>query len=174
MYDGSASKITYPSNRLHSAHYYTCSGSISDVFLKVSKALLEFHTDRRLLEMAENLCERVVSSMFSTRLVSRTNKNLEEFDDTGAGTNGFLVDAYNLYDGVMQKFLIPFSDFETVDAELSSILETANDSESSTVIEVNMNYTDAFRNMGKDFSVTSMQEEIDRDMMSEYQMGLLN
>ena len=47
------------------------------------------------------------------------NKYLEGFDETKATTYGLLVDANNLYGGIMQKFPLPLSDFEIVDVEVS-------------------------------------------------------
>ena len=71
-------------------------------------------------------------------------------------------------------FPLPLSEFEIVDAELSTLLNTANDSEFGLVLEVDLAYPDAPHNMHKDFPVAPTKEQIDRNMLYEYQMGLLD
>ena len=131
-------------------------------------------TDRSHLEIAENLIRRGVSSLFSKRLETMNNKYLEGFDETKAGTYGFFVDANNLYGGIMQKFPLPSSEFEIVDVDLSTILKTANDSEISFVLLVDLDYPDALHNMHKDTPMAPTEEKIDHNMLSEYQMDLLD
>ena len=167
-------KVTYSTYGLDSANYYTCSHLSGDDFLKVSKARLELLTDRSHLEMAENLIRWGVSSVFSKRLATMKNKYMEGFDEAKARTYGFLVDTNHLYGGIVQKFPLPLSEFEIVDVELSTILNTANDSELGFVLEVDLDYPDALHNMHKDFPPAPTKKKIDRNMLSEYQMGLLN
>ena len=167
-------KVTYSTYGLDSAHYYTCSHLSGDAFLKVSKARVQLLTDRSHLEIAENLIRGGVSSVLSKRLATMNNKYLEGFDETKAATYGFLVDANNLYGGIMQKFPLPLSEFEIVDVELGTILETANDSEIGFVLEVDLDYPDALHNMHKDFPLAPTKEKIDRNMLSEYQMDLMD
>ena len=102
----------------------TCSHLSGDAFLKISKARVELLTDRSHLEVAENLIRGGVSLVFSKRLATINNKYLEGFDETKAGRYGFLVDANNLYGGILQKFPLPLNEFEIVDVELSTILST--------------------------------------------------
>ena len=102
------------------------------------------------------------------------NNYLEGFDETKAGTYGFLVDANNFYGGIMQKFPLPLSEFEIVDVELSTILETANDSEIGFVLEVDLDYPDAPHNLHKDLPLAPTKEKNDRNMLSEYQMELFD
>ena len=74
----------------------------------------------------------------------------------------------------MQNFPLPLSEFQIVDVELSTILKTANDSEISYVLEVDLDYPDALHNMHKDFLLAQTKEKIDRNMLPEYQMGILD
>ena len=135
---------------------------------------MQLLTDRSHLEIAENLIGGGVSSVFSKRLATMNNKYLEGFDETKAGTYGFLADANNLHGGIKQKPPLPLSEFEIVDVELSTILKTANDSENGFVLEVDLDYPDALHNMHKDFPLAPTKKKIDRNMLSEYQMALLD
>ena len=138
----------------------TCSHLSGDAFLKISKARVELLTDRSHLEVAENLIRGGVSLVFSKRLATINNKYLEGFDETKAGRYGFLVDANNLYGGILQKFPLPLNEFEIVDVELSTILRTANDSGNGFVLEVDLDYPDALHNMHKDFPLAPMKEKL--------------
>ena len=131
-------------------------------------------TDRSGLEMAENLIRRFVSSVFPKRLATTNKKYLEGFDETKARTYAFLVDATNLNGGIMQQIPLPLSEFEIVDVELSTNLKTPNDSGIGFVLEVNLDYPDALHNMHKDFPMAPTKKKTDRNILSEYQMGLLN
>ena len=158
---------------MDSAHYYTCSHLFGKAFLKVIKARVELLTDRSHLQLAERLITGGVSSVFSKRLATMNNKYLEGFDETNAGTNSFLVDANNLYGGIMQ-FSLPLSQCEIVHVELSRILKTANDSKIGFVLEVDFDYPDTLHNLHKDFPLAPTKEKNDLNMLSEYQMGLLD
>ena len=103
-----------------------------------------------------------------------SNKYLEGFDETKAKTYGLLVDANNLYGGIMQQFPLPLSEFEVLDVDNSTFFQTSNDSEIGFVLEVDLDYPGALHNMHKDFSVTPTKEKIDPNMLSECQVGLLD
>ena len=75
-------KVTYFTYGLDTPHYYTFSHLSGDAFLKVIEAIVELPTDRSHLEMVENLIRGSVSSMFSKRLATMSNKYLEGFDET--------------------------------------------------------------------------------------------
>ena len=167
-------KVTYSTYGLDSAHYFTCSHLSGDAFLKVSKARVELMTDRMQLEMAENLIRGGVSSIFSKRLATMNNSYLDSFDDSKAISYGLLLDANNLYGGIMQNFPLPLGNFQIVDVELSEILSTDKESDVGYVLEVDLDYPDCLHNMHKDFPLAPTKEKIDRNMLSEYQIGLLD
>ena len=74
----------------------------------------------------------------------------------------------------MPKFPLPSSEFEIADDELSTFLKTANDSEIDFVLEVDLDYRNALHIMHKGFPVAPTEEKIDRKLLSEYQMGLVD
>ena len=73
-----------------------------------------------------------------------------------------------------KKIHLPLSEFEMVDVELTTILKTENDSENSFALEVDLDYTDALQDMQKNFPVAPTKRKIFRNMLSDYQMGLLD
>ena len=61
-----------------------------------------------------------------------------------------------------------------MDVKLSTILKTANDSEIGFVFQVDLDDPDALHNMHKGFPLAPTKEKIDRHLLSEYQLGLLD
>ena len=151
-------KVTLSTCGLDSVHYYTCSHLFGKAFLKVIKARVELLTDRSHLQLAERLITWGVSSVFSNRLATINNKYREGFDETNAGTYSFLVDANNLFGGIMQ-FPLPLSQCEIMHVELSRILKTANDSEIGFVLEVDFDYPDTLHNMHRLSSGSNEREK---------------
>ena len=95
-------------------------------------------TDHIHYDMVENLIRKVTCSVISKRLATLNNKYLEGFDETKLRTYVFLVDANNLYGGIRQNFHFHCKNFEIADVELSSILKSATDSKSGSVLEVGL------------------------------------
>ena len=60
-----------------------------------------------------------------------------------------------------------------MDAEFSSVLETASDLE-NVVLEVSLDYIDAFHNLKKDLPVAPTEKKVDRNLLSGYQKGVLD
>ena len=135
---------------------------------------MELLTNRSPLEMAENLIRLGAPSMRSKRLATMNNKYREGFDETKKRTYIFFMDANNLCGGIMQKFPLPLSEFEIVDVALSTIFKTANDTENGFVFEVNLDNTDAFPKIHKDLPLDPTKVKIHLNMLTEYQMGLLD
>ena len=102
------------------------------------------------------------------------NIYLEGLYETEARSCGLLVDANKRYDGTMQNFPLLLSDFEIVIAKLSSIFKTASNSEFGFVLKVDLDSFDVLHDTHKGFPVVPTKEKIDRNMLSEYQMGVLD
>ena len=153
-----------------SGHYYRCFHLSGDVFLKVSKVRVQLLTERSHLELAENLIRKGAFSVFWKRLATMNNKYQEGFNETKGRTYGLLVDANDLYGGIMHKFPLPLSHFEILNVELGTILKTENDRKIGFVIEVDLDYPDALHNIHTDITVAPTKEKIDRNMLSEHRI----
>ena len=167
-------RMTYSTYGLDSAHYFTCSNLSGDAFLKVSNTTVELLTDREHLEIAENLIRGGVASVFSKRLCTMNNEYLSCYDEMKASTYGIMLDANNLYGGIMEKFPLPLKDFQIdTNTQLSEILATSNDSNVGYIIEVDLEYPDALHNLHKDFPLAPTKEKIENGFLSNYQLSLL-
>ena len=78
--------------------------------------------------MVENMIRGAVSSVYEKRHVKCNNKYLDNYDPTQEETYGILVDANNLYGGIMEKFPLLLNSFVTMNTDLQQILNTPNDS----------------------------------------------
>ena len=86
---------------LDSGHYFTSSHLSADSFIKICRADLHILTDREHLEMAENMIRGGVASILSKRFFRVNNKNMNSFNPDNESSFGLLLDANNLFGGVM-------------------------------------------------------------------------
>ena len=68
---------------------------------------------------------------------------------------------------------LPSEDFEIEDVEILRSLETANNSEIGIVSEIDLGCPNALYNMHKRLPAAPTKSTYDRNVMSEYQKGLL-
>ena len=153
--------MTFSTYGLDSAHYFTCSNLSGDAFLKVSNVSIVLLSDREHLEIAENLIRGGVASVFSKRLAVMNNQYLSSYDEMKAKTYGIMLDANNLYGGIMEKFPLPLKDF-AIDSQssLDTILNTFNESPIGYILEVDLDYPDSLHNLHKDFLWLQLRREL--------------
>ena len=90
--------LCYKTYGLDRAHYFTCSHLSGDAFLKHCRADIELLTDREHLEMVENMIRGGVASVFDKKFFKANNRYVAEHN---YNTYGVLLDANNLYGGIM-------------------------------------------------------------------------
>ena len=124
--------------------------------------------------MPENFLRGGMSSVFSQRLFNASNKYLENFDESTENTFGFMIDANNLYGGVMQKFPLPEKNFELTDqVELSQILTTPSDLQVGYIVEADLEYPQELHTEHSDFPLAPTRESVKTCWFSNYQTELL-
>ena len=94
-----------------------------------------------------------------------------------------MIDANNLYGGIMEKFPLPLHDFEMFDKSewtdeeaqeiLRRILNTPDDDEVGYIVEVDFSYPDSLHDLHSDFPLVPTKDAIDECWLSEYQSSLL-
>ena len=166
--------LCYKTYGLDSAHYFTCSHLSGDAFLKHCRADIELLRDREHLEMVENMIRGGVASVFDKKFFKANNRYVAEHNHNDYDTYGVLLDANNLYGGIMEKFPLPINSFETVqEYNLERILATANDSEYGFILEVDLHYPDRLHDGHEDFPVAPTKEQIYYKSLGERQQELL-
>ena len=133
--------------------------------------------------MVENLIRGGISSVYSKRLAVANNKYLDNFDAEIPSTFIIMIDANNLYGGVMEKFCLPLNDFDYFDQVwdseiepdiINKILETADDSEFGYIVEVDLEYPDDLHNLHSESTLlAATKDTIDAYWLSDYQRELL-
>ena len=175
-------KVCYETYGLDCCQDYTASNLSGDAMLKTCKAPIELLTQREHLDMVENLIRGGISSVYSKRLAVANNKYLDNFDATNPSTFIIMIDAKNLYGGVMEKFCLPLNDFDYFDQVwdseiepelINKILETADDSDVGYIVEVDLEYPDDLHNLHSDFPLAPTKDKIDAYWLSDYQRELL-
>ena len=154
-------KVCYETYGLDCCQYYTASNLSGDAMLKICKPDLELLTEREHLDMVENLIRGGVSSVFAKRLCNSNNKFMPDYKPKQQSTFILMIDANNLYGGIMEKFPLPIGTFEMFDESewtnenekeiLQRILNTPDDNDVGFIVEVDLIYPDELHELHSDF-----------------------
>ena len=130
-------------------------------------------SNRDYLDIAEKLMRGGMSSVYSARLFTANNRYLKTFDEFLPSSFGLMVDANNLYGGVMQQNPLPQNSFELdEDIILDSILSTSEDSIVRYIVELDLDYPEELRNSHSDFWLAPTREASKLEWLGEYQEEL--
>ncbi|XP_075259949.1 uncharacterized protein LOC142351664 [Convolutriloba macropyga] len=177
-------KVCYETYGVDCCQYYTASNLSGDAMLKICKPDLELLTEREHLDMVENLIRGGVSSVFAKRLCKANNKFMPDYKPKQQSTFILMIDANNLYGGIMEKFPLPISTFEMFDESewtnenekeiLQRILNTPDGNDVGFIVEVDLIYPDELHELHSDFPLAPTKESIDALWLSHYQELLLD
>ena len=91
--------------------------------LRICKAPIELLTQREHLDMVENLIRGGINSVYSKRFAVANNNYLGNFYAQKPSAFIIMIDANNLYGGVMENFCLPLNDFGYIDQVWDSEFE---------------------------------------------------
>ena len=109
------------------------------------------------------------------------NKIFKASEDT---TYGFMVDANNLYGGVMQTHKLPARHFETIGVRIErnnqengnenfmsidEILVILDDSDYCYIVEIDLKYPQLLHESHRDYPLAPTKEVVQKDWLSRYQ-----
>ena len=120
------------------AHHYSASNLAADAFLKICRANIQLLTNREHLEIVENMIRGGLASVYDERYFKANNKYMENYNSALESTFGFMVDANNLYGGIMKTKHLPGCDFLLVEVPLEQVLNTPTDSTLGYILEVDL------------------------------------
>ena len=176
-------KVCYETYGLDCCQYYTASNLSVVAMLKLCKAHLRLLKEREQFDMVEGLIRGGVSSIYNKRLAVANNKDLPNFNPKAPSTFIVMIDANNLYAGVMEKFPLPLNNFEFTDgnwdpeiekAFIQSVLETPDDSDIGYILEVDLSYPVELHDLHSDFPLAPTKQKVDACWLGNYQEELLN
>ena len=113
---------------LDCAHHYSAPNLVGDAFLKICRAINQLLTKREHLGIVENMIRGGLASVYDERYFKANIKYMENYDSALKSTFGFMVDANNLYGGIMKTEHLPVDDFLLVEVSLEQVLNTPTDS----------------------------------------------
>ena len=176
-------KVCYETYGLDCCQYYTASNLSGDAMLKICNPELHLLTQREHFDMVESLIRGGVSSVYSKRLCRANNKFLPDYKPKNISSFIIMIDANNLYVGIMEKFPLPLREFELFDKSewtdenaqeiLNRILNTPDDDEVGYIVEVDFSYPDSLHDLHSDFPLAPTKEAIGECWLSDYQSDLL-
>ena len=166
-------KLCYDTYGLDSAHYFTSCRLSRGALIKLCRADLHLLTDREHIEMAENMIRGGIVSIFSKRFFRANNKYMTTFKPVNESSFGRLIEANNLYGGVMEKLPLPLKDFQKVEIPLQDILYTDIDSDVGDVVEVDLEYPDYLNDQRKYFPPAPTKQNMEGKFLSDFQQNLL-
>ena len=165
--------ICYDTYGLDCAQYHGASNLSGDALLKVCKPDLHLLTVREQLELVENMMRGGVSSIYEQRLFQANNCNLPNYVASKPSTYALMLDANNLYGGVMQNDHLPLKDF-ALDAHitLEEVLKISSTAQHGHIIEVDIDYPHEFHEARQDFPLAPSKLKINHSWLSGYQKNL--
>ena len=180
--------ISYETYSLDCAHHFTASNLAGDAFKRVCKADVELLTDRDHLDMVEKMMRGGTASIFEKRQFTANNRQMNEtFNSSEDTTYGFMVDANNLYGGVMQTHKLPARHFETIGVRnernnqenedensmsIEEILATPDDSDYGYIVEIDLKYPQLLHESHRDYPLAPTKEVVQKDWLSRYQTNI--
>ena len=126
-------------------------------------------TNRDHLEIVENMTRGGLASVYDERYFKANNKYMENYNSALESTFGFMVDANNLYGGIMKTENLPVGDFLLVEVPLEQVINTPTDSPIGYILEVDLTYPHNIRDLHRDFPLAPTKEIVPDEWLSTYQ-----
>ena len=104
-------KISFKTYKLDVVQFFTAPNIAKDAALRITKAEVQLFTEREHLDMIEPAIRGGITSVFESRHFKANNRYLPGFNSEETSTFGLMVDANNLYGGIMQEKMLPVGDF---------------------------------------------------------------
>ena len=172
-------QISHQTYGLDCAHHFSASNLAGDAFKRICKdSNVQLLSDRRHLEMVENMMRGGTAFVFHSRFFKANNKVCPDFNPDQPSTYGFMIDANNLYGGVMQTEKLPVRNFELIEhiedeVIVNQILNMTEDSLIGFIMEVDLEYPEELHEDHQDYPLAPTKESVPQDWLSPYQTNLL-
>ena len=166
-------EVCFKTYGLDCVQFYTASNLSGAAFMKVCETPIELLTDREHLDLVEKLIRGGVASVYSKRLCIANNKDLINYDASKPSTYITMLDAKNLYGGIMKHYRLPVSGYQLCSVKIiDKVLKTSSESDIGYVVEVDLHYPLACHDDHMDFHLAPEKRKVDVEWLSEYQVSL--
>ena len=136
----------------------------------LTKVELELISDADLYLFFEKGMRSGVSYI-SKRYSKANNKYVKSYDPKQKSKHVMYLDANNLYDYAMSKFL-PISGFKWIDCKAFDSIKYTSDSSKGCVLEVDLEYLKELCELHSDYLLAPDKIEIKKEILSNYQLKI--
>ena len=167
-------RVCYETYELDCAQYFTVSNLSGDAFLRTCKSDLHLLINRLTWIWQKTWSGGGgIASVFEKKLVSANNKFVKNYDSKQPNTFLFMIDANNLYGGIMEKFPLSLNSFEFNDqVTIAEILNTSRESEIGYILDVDLLYPDHLHDAHSDSPLAPTKEVVSKMGLSELQLDM--
>ena len=134
-------KISFKTYKLDVVQFFTAPNLAKDAAHRITKAKIRLFTEREHLDMIEPAIRGGITSVFESRNFKANNRYLPGFNSEKTSKFWLMLDANNLYGGVMQEEMLPIGDFCFVfDISINELLHHPESSSFRYFYEVDLIY----------------------------------
>ena len=150
-------KIGHQLSGLDFVHHFKASNLAGDAFTRICKdSNAQVISDRRHLEMVENMMRGGTVSVFHSRFFKANNKECPDFNPDQPSTYGVKIDAINFYGGVIQMEKLPVRNFELIEhiegeVILNQIFKTSENSLIELILEIDLEHSEELHDSHQDY-----------------------
>ena len=142
-----------------------------DAALRITKAEVQLFTEPEHLDMIEPAIRGGITSVFESRHFKANNRYLPGFNSEELSTFGLMVDANNLYGGVMQEEMLPVGDFCFVfHISINELLHHPDSSSVGYFCEVELENPSEIHDQQQDYPLAPEKTLVKDDWLSDYQL----
>ena len=160
--------LAYKNFGLDPAHFLTAPHFAWDAMLKTTKVQLDLLAEKDHLDIIRRGIRGGMCGVYHSRYYKANNPKCTNFEDTKPTTWLILLDANNLYGGVMCESL-PVGDFSETTLPLQSVLDTADDAEFGFFVVVDLEYPEKLHDLHNDYPLAPEHLHITTEMLSPAQ-----
>ena len=151
-------------------HYFSSLALSWDAMLNMTKVELELIPDPDMYIFFEK-DTRDGGSYISNRYSKANNKYLKSYNPKQESKHIMYLDAHNLYDYAMPKFL-QISGFKWIDPKELDLNKNNSKSSKECFLEVNLECRKELRELHNDYPLAPDKIKIKREMLSDYQLNI--
>ena len=161
-------QLAYSNFGLDPAHFLTAPHFAWEAMLKTTKVELDLLSEKDHLDIVKRGIRGGICGVFHSRFFKANNPQCENYNATEPKTWMILLDANNLYGGVMRESL-PIGNFSETTDSLATVLATADDAEFGFFVVVDLEYPKELHDQHNDYPLAPEHLKITKEMLSPSQ-----
>ena len=161
-------KLCFHHFNLDPAHFLTAPHFAWNAMLKTTKVKLDILAEKDHLDIVRRGIRGGMCGVYHSRYFQANNPRCENYEDTKPTTWLILLDANNLYGGVMCENL-PSGNFSDVKISIEDVLATSDSSPHGYFVVLDLEYPSELHDQHNDYPLAPDHMEITKEMLSMWQ-----